>query len=110
MTNTNFERRKRRVRYQLKIRSNKPRLCVHVTNSHMYVQLIDGMNTLASSSSLEMKMKNVSSELAGKIGADIAEKAKKKKVVDVVFDRGGYLYHGKVKALAEGARSAGLKF
>ncbi len=88
----------------------KPRLSV---NSGIYVQLIDDLSgkTLASASTAELKAeKGTKVELSKKAGIAIAEKAKAAGIVDVVFDRGGYLYHGRVKALAEGAREGGLKF
>jgi len=112
MSKVNFNRRKKRVRFKLKSKSNKPKLCVFISNSHIYVQLIDVVDskTLASSSSLQLKEKKLNIETAKKVGLDIADKAKKIKVKDVVFDRGGYLYHGRVKALADEARSAGLNF
>ena len=93
------------------------RLVVHRTNKHIYAQLVDDSksSTIASTSS---KSKDVSSEIAGAkkvdqakaVGKHIAELASKKKYDKVVFDRAGYLYHGRVKALAEGAREGGLKF
>ena len=89
-----------------------PRLCVFRSNTAIYAQLIDDVKgvTVASSSSLELKAKNNNLEAAKAVGKDIAEKAKKAKIKTVVFDRGGYLYHGRVKALAEAARENGLEF
>ena len=89
-----------------------PRLCVFRSNNAIYAQLIDDVKgvTLASSSSLELKQKHNNIEAASAVGKDIAEKAKKAKIKTVVFDRGGYLYHGRVKALAEAARENGLEF
>ena len=89
-----------------------PRLCVFRSNQAIYAQLIDDVKgvTIASSSSLELKLKNNNLEAAATVGKDIAEKAKKAKIKTVVFDRGGYLYHGRVKALADSARENGLEF
>ena len=89
-----------------------PRLCVFRSNQAIYAQLIDDVKgvTIASSSSLELKLKNNNLEAAATVGKDIAEKAKKAKIKTVVFDRGGYLYHGRVKALADAARENGLEF
>lgn len=89
-----------------------PRLCVFRSNQAIYAQLIDDVKgvTIASSSSLELKLKNNNLEAAAIVGKDIAEKAKKAKIKTVVFDRGGYLYHGRVKALADAARENGLEF
>ena len=113
-----FERRKQRTRYEIKKKAcGKPRLSVFRSDKHIYVQVIDDTTgrTLASSSSLakdmKVKLKNGSSmEAAAAIGKDVAEKAIKAGIKDVVFDRGGYIYHGRVKALADAAREAGLNF
>lgn len=113
-----YERRKRRNRFNLKKRSvGKVRLCIHRSNSQIYAQLVDDVKgiTLASASSLDADLaKKVKSggnqEAARLVGALIAERAKKQKITDVVFDRGAYLYHGRVKALGEAAREAGLVF
>lgn len=87
-----------------------PRLCVYRSNKNISVQLIDDQTgmTLASASSLNMKGNNT--EVAQKVGEQIAKEAKKLKITKVVFDRGGYLYHGRVAALAEAARTNGLEF
>lgn len=87
-----------------------PRLCVYRSNSNIYAQLIDDEKqvTLASASSLNLKGNNI--EVATKVGELIADEAKKFKIKKVVFDRGGYLYHGRVQALADAARSKGLEF
>jgi len=113
-----FERRKQRTRYEIKKKAcGKPRLSVFRSDKHIYVQVIDDTTgrTLASSSSvakdMKGKLKNGSSmEAAVAIGKDVAEKALKAGIKDVVFDRGGYIYHGRVKALADAAREAGLNF
>lgn len=99
-----------RVRKQVSGTKDIPRLCVYRSNLNIYAQLIDDENkvTLASASSLDMKGNNI--EVATKVGEKIAEEAKKLKIKKVVFDRGGYLYHGKVQALADAARSKGLEF
>jgi len=107
--------RHERVRKTLIGTSAVPRLCVFRSNNAIYAQIIDDQTrtTLVSASSLEksLKIKNGSNVEAAKIvGKEIAEKAKKAKITKVVFDRGGYLYHGRVKALAEAARENGLEF
>ena len=90
-----------------------PRLNVFRSNSNIFASLIDDVNgnTLVSSSSLTLNIKNGSNiEAAKVVGKDLAEKAKAKKIKKVVFDRGGYLYHGRVQALADACREAGLEF
>ncbi len=108
-------KRKIRSRYKIGKNSNRPRLSVYRSNKHIYGQIVDD-NTgtvLAGVSSSSIKRKD---EDKGKIdisfiaGEALAVKAKKKNISEVVFDRGGYKYHGRVKALAEGARKGGLKF
>jgi large subunit ribosomal protein L18 len=110
-----FERRAQRNRIQLKKRAGgRPRLSVHRTNQHIYAQIIDDVKgaTLAAASTLDKDLKDAGSnvEAAGKVGKLIAERAKAAGVETVVFDRGGFLYHGRVKALAEAARDGGLSF
>jgi large subunit ribosomal protein L18 len=112
------DRRKQRVRAQIaKKAGGRARLSVHRTNLHIYAQIIDDANgkTLAAASSVEKDVReqmkhggNV--EAAKRIGALIAERAKAAGVTEVVFDRGGNLFHGRVKALAEAAREGGLSF
>ena len=107
--------RHERIRKTLMGTSAVPRLCVFRSNTGIYAQIIDDetRTTLVSASSLDkdLKIKNGSNVEAAKVvGASIAEKAKKAKITKVVFDRGGYLYHGRVKALAEAARENGLEF
>ena len=112
-SNVARKRRHARVRTKVSGTNTTPRLNVFRSNSHIFVQVIDdaAANTLVSSSSVELKLKNGGSlEGAQAVGKDIAEKCKKAKIKSVVFDRGGYLYHGRVKALAEAAREAGLEF
>lgn len=107
-------RRAKRVRRRLKKHANgRPRLSVYRSSKNISVQIIDDSTgvTLAAASTLEdKKAKGSNIEAAQNIGKLIAERAKKAKVEEVVFDRGGYLYHGRVKALADSAREAGLKF
>ena len=106
-------RRHSRVRNKVSGTSEMPRLNVFRSNENIFVQIIDDTkgNTLVSSSSVELKIKNGGNVEAAKlVGKDIAEKAKKAKIKKVVFDRGGYLYHGRVEALAEAARENGLEF
>lgn len=110
----NLKRQKRhlRVRKIVKGTAERPRLSVYRSNKAIYVQLIDDVNqvTLAQANTNELGLKGSNVENATKLGTKIAEKAKTIQVEEVVFDRGGYLYHGKIKALAEAAREAGLKF
>lgn len=104
--------RHERVRSKIFGTSECPRLNVFRSNSNIYVQIIDdeNMKTLVSTSSLELKLKENNIDTAKKVGTEIAKKAKAAKITEVVFDRGGYKYHGKVLALAEAARENGLKF
>lgn len=111
-------RRKKRVRKNVKGTSDKPRLCVFRSSKHIYAQIIDDSKgiTLAAASSLSKDVsakgeKNSGNrEGAALIGATIADQAIKKGIKKVVFDRNGFLYHGRVKALSEGAREHGLEF
>ena len=108
-----FERRRRRVRTALKSRAGgKPRLSVHRTGRHIYAQLIDDASgrTLAAASTLGEDVSGANVDAAAKVGKDIAAAATKAGVTTVVFDRGGYLFHGRVKALADAAREGGLEF
>ncbi|MFT4012031.1 MAG: 50S ribosomal protein L18 [Paracoccus sp. (in: a-proteobacteria)] len=111
-----FQKRRLRVRNKLRtIANGRPRLSVHRSSKNISVQLIDDVKgvTLASASSLEKDLGVVGKnnvEAAAKIGAAIAERAKLAGVEEVIFDRGGFLFHGKVKALADAAREGGLKF
>ena len=107
------KKRHARVRNKISGTAECPRLNVFRSNTQIFAQIIDDVKgvTLASSSSVELKIKNGGNvEGAKLVGKDIAEKAKKLKIKNVVFDRGGYLYHGRVKALAEAARENGLEF
>lgn len=110
----NKARTKRHFRIRSKINGTPevPRLNVYRSNKAIYVQIIDDVNqkTLVSASSKELNLSGNNIEVATKVGELIGKKAKDNKITEVVFDRGGYVYHGKVKALAEAAREAGLKF
>ncbi len=115
--NTNRQARHARVRKKITGTTAKPRLNVYRSNQNIYAQIIDDVtgNTLIAASSLETSVKgNVSNtgnkEAAKLVGELVAKKALEKGIEHVTFDRGGYLFHGRVKELAEGAREAGLKF
>ena len=102
-----------RIRRKLTGTTERPRLSVHRSLNHIYAQVIDDQTgeTLVSASTLALKAKTGGNVAAAKeIGKTIAEKAVEKGVKKVVFDRGGYLYHGRIKALADAARAAGLEF
>ena len=108
-----FERRRRRVRTALRSRAGgKPRLSVHRTGKHIYAQIIDDAEgrTVAAASTLGAKSSGANIDAASQVGKDIAAAAKKAGVTTVVFDRGGFLFHGRVKALADAAREGGLEF
>ena len=115
-TNRKLERERRHIRVRTKISgtAERPRLCVYRSNTNLYVQIIDDVagKTLAQASTMdkEVKTKHSNKEAAKEVGALIAKRAKEKKIEEVVFDRGGYIYHGVVKELAEAAREGGLKF
>jgi large subunit ribosomal protein L18 len=108
-----MRRRAQRVRTRLKsVSSGRPRLSVFRSNKNISAQIIDDVQgvTLVAASSLEGKAKGSDKDSAARIGKLIAERALEKGVKEVVFDRGGYIYHGRVKALADAAREAGLNF
>ncbi len=115
---SSFDRRAARVRRTLRrAQGNRPRLSVFRSSKHIYAQIIDDSkgHTLASASSIDTELKGklpkgTDVAAASEVGKLVAERALKAGVKDVVFDRGGYLYHGRVKALAEAAREAGLNF
>lgn len=115
-TDRKMERTRRHIRVRRKISgtAERPRLCVYRSNTNLYVQIIDDVaaKTLVSASTLdkEIKTKHANKEAAKELGTLIAKKALDKKIETVVFDRGGYIYHGVVKELAEAAREGGLKF
>ncbi len=108
----NAERRANRVASVIRGTAERPRLAVHVSNIHVSAQLIDDVagNTLVSASTVGKKLTGTMTEKAGEVGKDITAKAKKAKITRVVFDRSSKQYHGRVKALAEAARQAGLEF
>lgn len=106
-------RRHARVRRKVSGTQERPRLSVYRSNANISVQIIDDVaqTTLAATSSIALKLENGSNiEAATKVGAAIAKLAIEKGITSVVFDRGGYVYHGRVKAVAEAAREAGLEF
>ena len=107
-------RRHKRVRTKISGTAERPRLCVYRSNTNLYAQVIDDVagNTLVSASTLdkEVKTKSANKEAAKEVGTLIAKRATEKNITEVVFDRGGYIYHGVVKELAEAARENGLKF
>jgi len=116
-------RRHRRIRAKISGTAQVPRLCVFRSNRHIYCQLINDQEgkTILSASDHELKKSDIlkgkkgkksltKTEIAYQVGKLIAKKAKEKNIERVVFDRGGFVYHGRVKALAEGAREGGLKF
>lgn len=111
--------RRQRIRYRIRKvvsgTSQQPRLAVYRSNKDIYVQLINDLTgtTICSASSSEKELKSVKgtkTEIANAVGKKIAERAVSAGISEISFDRGGYLYHGRVKALAEGAREGGLKF
>jgi len=112
--NATRKRRHLRVRTKISGTAECPRLCVFRSNSNLYAQIIDDVagNTIVSASTLdkEVKTKHANKEAAKEVGALVAKKAIEKNIKTVVFDRGGYIYHGVVKELAEAAREAGLEF
>ncbi|MDD3129877.1 MAG: 50S ribosomal protein L18 [Candidatus Izemoplasmatales bacterium] len=111
--NAQRQKRHRRMRFQIIGTPERPRLNVFRSNKQIYAQIIDDINqvTLAQANSREIEGINGSNtEGASKVGQLVAQRAIEKNVKTVVFDRGGYLYHGRVKALAEAAREAGLEF
>ena len=112
---TNLDRRTRikaHIRHKVAGTAQKPRMTVFRSNTQIYVQLIDDVTglTLASASWLGVKEKATKIEQAAKVGTLVAQVAKEAGITEVVFDRNGYLYHGRVKQLADAAREAGLKF
>lgn len=106
-----LQKRHRRVRARITGTALRPRLAVFRSNSHISVQAIDDVNRITLASATDIKFaKATKTEKAQAVGTEIAQKLKSKKIIDVVFDRGGNLYHGRVKALAEAARAGGLNF
>jgi len=108
------EKRKRRIRAKISGTAQIPRLSVFKSNLHIYAQIIDDElgKTLVSASDLQIKKtaKKTKSQIAFQIGGEVAKKAKAKKIKKVVFDRGGFKFHGRIKAVADGARKTGLIF
>ena len=111
-----FEQRRRRVRTALKAKSGgRPRLSIHRSSQHIYAQVIDDAAgvTVASASTLEKDVRSTTgatTTAANEVGKRLAERAKAAGVTTVVFDRGGFLFHGRIKALADAAREGGLEF
>jgi len=113
-----FNRRRQRVRTSIrKVAAGRARLSVHRTNQHIYAQVIDDANgvTVAEASTLDVSLRKdlkigSNAQAASEVGKLIADRAKRAGVDTVVFDRGGFLFHGRVKALADAARAAGLNF
>lgn len=105
-------RRHKRVRKAISGTAACPRLCVFRSLKNIYAQIIDDVagNTLVAASSLELEGNGGNKDAAKKVGELVAKKALEKGIENVVFDRGGYIYHGRVQELADGAREAGLKF
>ena len=115
--NANRLQRHKRVRRKITGTTQRPRLCVFRSSNNIYAQIIDDTNrvTLVAASSLEADVKGAvnhtgNKEAAKLVGEMVAKKAVEKGITEVVFDRGGYIYHGRIKELAEGEREAGLKF
>ncbi len=115
-TNRKLERTRRHIRVRRKISgtTERPRLCVYRSNTNLYAQIIDDTvgKTLVSASTLdkEVKTKHSNKEAAKEVGTLIAKRATEKNIKTVVYDRGGYVYHGVIKELAEAAREGGLEF
>lgn len=115
---TSKQERRQRIKFSIRAKVSgtpeRPRLSVFRSNKGIYAQIIDDVagNTLASASSVELQseVQGNTLEMAQKVGQRLAEKARAKNIDAVVFDRNGYLYHGKIKALADAAREGGLKF
>jgi large subunit ribosomal protein L18 len=119
---TKGDKNKARVKRHLRVRKKisgttaRPRLNIFRSSKHMYAQIIDDIQgvTIASASTVDKELKDIANggsvEAAAKVGALIAARAKEKGITEVVFDRGGYLYHGRVQSLADAAREAGLEF
>jgi large subunit ribosomal protein L18 len=112
-------RRRRKLRFKSKIRgtAERPRLCVYRSNKHIYAQIVNDLeeSTLAAASTLNKELASLAEgratrEAAKKVGELIARKAKERNIQRVVFDRNGFLYHGRIRAVADAAREAGLEF
>lgn len=114
-SNNSRTNRRKRIRKKISGSAKKPRLSVFRSNRNIYIQAIDDVKgeTIASMSNVQLKsgeQKGSKTEVSEKVGEKLGEILKKKKITDAVFDRGGYQYFGRVKALAEGIRKAGIKF
>lgn len=114
-----LSRRRRKLRFSTRIRgtAERPRLCVYRSNRHIYAQIVDDLEerTLAAASTLNKELASLArgggtKEAARKVGELIAKKAKERNIRRVVFDRNGFLYHGRIQAVADAAREAGLEF
>lgn len=118
MSKHTSERKQNRLTKKIRIRKTvngteeRPRLCVFRSGKHMYAQIVNDVNghTIAAASSVSIDTKNSGKDLAKEVGMAVAKVALAKNIKNVVFDRNGYLYHGRVKSLAEGAREGGLNF
>ena len=114
MTNALFKKRQSRTRHRLATHGNRPRLSVFRSGKHIYAQVIDDAQAVtiaaASTNEKEAKGKGYNVAAASDVGKKIAERAKAAGVTQVMFDRGGYIYHGRIKALADAAREGGLEF
>lgn len=110
--NIKDKRRQQRIRKNIRAVSNRPRLSVFRSNVHLYAQIIDDVKhiTLVAISEKEAAVKGTKIEKAAALGKALAEKAKQARVTEVVFDKGSYKYHGRVKAFADSAREGGLQF
>ena len=109
---SNFNKRKQRVRSSIRKKSSLPRLSIFISNKNIYAFVIDNLknDTVCSTSTKSLKISGSNIDSATKVGEKIAQEAIKKKITNVVFDKGAYLYHGKVKALSDAARNKGLIF
>lgn len=109
---TKRQKSKARIRKKVEGHADRPRLCVFRSGKHIYAQIIDDMagKTLVSWSTVQAKKAASNVEAAKLVGSEIAKKALSQNIKNVVFDRSGYLFHGRVKAVADGAREAGLNF
>ena len=103
---------KKGIRGKISGSAQRPRMTVFRSNKQIYVQLVDDLTgtTLAAASSLKLEDKGTKKEIAAKVGEVVAKKAQEAGITEVVFDRNGYLYHGRIKELADAARKGGLKF
>lgn len=110
MLKVDRQRRHKGIRKHLVGSKERPRLSVFRSTQHIYAQIIDDLDSKTLASSNDLKLKGTKVEKARLVGEDLAKKAKAKKIEKIVFDRGGFKYHGRIAALAEGARKGGLDF